>query len=106
MWAFRLTKKQMRSSNIAVSKAQRTFSPVIKALRKSGVYLLAGIAGVVVILSAWYYYAGIRKIPSAGGLYFFSRLILPVPRFAQDDPRWADDELGPAPSTMGEEGCP
>ena len=57
------------------------------------------------MLSAWYYYVGTRKIPSAGGLYFFSKLILSVPRFAQDDPRWADDELGPAPSTMGEEGC-
>jgi hypothetical protein len=103
--AFWSTKKQMRSSNITISKAEQTRSPMTKALRKSGVYLLAGIAGAVVVLSAWSYYAGTRKIPSAGGLYFFSRLVLPVQRFAQDDPRWADDELGPAPSTMGEEGC-
>jgi hypothetical protein len=99
------TKKQMQSSNITVSKAEQTLSTVTKALRKSGVYLLAGVAGVVGVLSVWYYYAGTRKIPSAGGLYFFSRLVLPVQRFAQDDPRWADDQLGPAPSTMGEEGC-
>jgi hypothetical protein len=103
--AFWSTKKQMRSSNITVSKAEQTLSPVTKALRKWGVYLFAGIAGVVIVLSAWYYYAGTRKIPSAGGLYFFSRLVLPVQRFAQADPRWADDELGPASSTMGEEGC-
>jgi Peptidase C39 family len=103
--AFWSTKKQMRSSNITVSKAEQTLSPVTKALRKWGVFLFAGIAGVVIVLSAWYYYAGTRKIPSAGGLYFFSRLVLPVQRFAQDDPRWADDELGPASSTMGEEGC-
>jgi len=103
--AFWSTKKQMRSSNITASKVEQTVSPVTKALRKWGVYLFVGIAGVVLFLSAWYYYVGARKIPSAGGLYFFSRLVLPVQRFAQDDPRWADDELGPASSTMGEEGC-
>ena len=103
--AFWSTKKQMRSSNLTVAKAEQTLSPVTKALRKSGLYLIAGIAGVVLVLSAWHYYVGTRKIPSAGGLYFFSRLVLPVQRFAQADPRWADDELGSASSTMGEEGC-
>jgi hypothetical protein len=92
-------------SDPAVSNAQQTLSTVTRNLRKTGVSVFAGVAGVILILSAWYYYVGTRKIPSAGGLYFFSKLILPVPRFAQDDPRWADDELGPAPSTMGEEGC-
>jgi peptidase C39-like protein len=52
-----------------------------------------------------YYYGVARKIPSAGGLYFFSRLELPVGRFAQADPRWSDDLLGPTPATMAEEGC-
>jgi hypothetical protein len=103
--AFWSTKKQMRSSNITVSKAEQTLSPVTKVLRRSGLYLIAGIAGAVLVLSFWHYYVGTRKIPSAGGLYFFSRLVLPVQRFAQADPRWADDELGPASSTMGEEGC-
>ena len=70
-----------------------------------GVYVLAGSAVVIIILSGWYYYVGTRKIPSTGGLYFFSKLVLPVQRFAQGDPKWADDELGPANSTMGEEGC-
>jgi hypothetical protein len=103
--AFWSTKKQMRSSNLTVSKAEQTLSPVTKVLRRSGLYLIAGIAGAVLVLSFWHYYVGTRKIPSAGGLYFFSRLVLPVQRFAQADPRWADDELGPASSTMGEEGC-
>jgi hypothetical protein len=103
--AFWSTKKQMRSINLTVSKAEQTLSPMTKALRRSGFYLIAGIAGAVIVLSAWHYYVGTRKIPSAGGLYFFSRLVLPVQRFAQADPRWADDELGPASSTMGEEGC-
>jgi hypothetical protein len=38
-------------------------------------------------------------------LYFFSRTELNVPRFAQADPRWADDSLGPTDSTIGGEGC-
>jgi hypothetical protein len=92
-------------SDPVVSNAEPTLSAVIRNFRKTGVLVLAGVAGVILTLSAWYYYVGTRKIPSAGGLYFFSKLILSVPRFAQDDPRWADDELGPAPSTMGEEGC-
>ncbi len=74
-------------------------------MRTPGVYVLAGVIGVVIILSGWYYYVETRKIPSSGGLYFFSKLVLPVQRFAQADPRWAEDELGPAPSTMGGEGC-
>jgi hypothetical protein len=93
------------NSDSVASNAEQALSAVTRNVRKIGVLLLAGVGGVILILSAWYYYVGTRKIPSAGGLYFFSKLILPVPRFAQDDPRWADDELGPAPSTMGEEGC-
>jgi Peptidase_C39 like family len=95
----------MRPVNIVRSKADRTSSPTSRNGRGAGVYALAGIIGVMTILSAWYYYFQPRRIPSAGGLYFFSKLVLPVPRFAQSDPRWANDELGPADSTMGEEGC-
>jgi Peptidase_C39 like family len=103
--AFWSTEKQMRSRNLTVSQEGQTPFSNSRALRKPGVYVLAGTVGALVILAAWYYYVGTRKIPSAGGLYFFSKVVLSVPRFAQDDPRWADDELGPAPSTMGEEGC-
>jgi hypothetical protein len=53
----------------------------------------------------WYYYGATRIIPSAGGLYFFSRFELPVHRFAQGDPRWSDDALGQTGSTIGGEGC-
>ncbi len=95
----------MRSGNIAESKPEQPLSTFSRSLRKLGGYVLVGIAAATIIFSAWYYYVGTRKIPSTGGLYFFSKLVLPVQRFAQGDPRWADDELGPAPSTMGEEGC-
>jgi CheY-like chemotaxis protein len=32
-------------------------------------------------------------------------VILPVPAFAQDDPRWSDIRLGPSTDTLGDEGC-
>jgi len=101
--AFWSTKKLMRADNTAVSELGRTRPPGRSP--KSGFCVLVWILVALLGSSALYYYAGPRRIPSAGGLYFFSRLVLPVQRFAQDDPRWADDELGPAPSTMGQEGC-
>ena len=44
-------------------------------------------------------------IPSTGGKYFDSRVEIPVPAFAQDDPRWSDVRLGPSTDTLGDEGC-
>src|SRR6201998_4961800 len=44
-------------------------------------------------------------IPSVGGRYFGRRVLLPVPAFAQDDPRWSDVRLGPSTDTLGNEGC-
>jgi hypothetical protein len=96
----------MRSGNIAFSKVAQAFSKPSRSWRKFGILTLLGIVGVAIIFGAWEYYAGIRKIPSAGGLYFFSKLVLPVQRFAQNDPKWGDDQLGPdESSTMGGEGC-
>jgi hypothetical protein len=104
--AFWSTKKQMRSGNIALSKVAQVSFRAARNLRKFGILVLLGIVGVAIMFGAWQYYAGVRKIPSAGGLYFFSKLVLPVQRFAQDDPKWGDDQLGPEESsTMGEEGC-
>ena len=90
---------------MAVSNLGRAGSPGLGYLRKSGVYVVVWILVVLIGSSAWYYYAGIRKIPTNGGLYFFEKLALPVRRFAQNDPRWAEDQLGPASSTMAQEGC-
>jgi hypothetical protein len=95
----------MRAGNISVPKSGKIGFLDSKNLWKAGIYAFVGMLGLVGFLSAWYYYAGTRKIPSSGGMYFFSRLVLPVQRFAQSDPKWADDILGPAQSTMGEEGC-
>jgi amino acid transporter len=71
----------------------------LRVLALTALLILLG-AGVLC-----YDYWAARKIPSSGGLYFFSRLELPVRRFAQADPRWSNDPLGSTPGTMGEEGC-
>ncbi|SDU27112.1 Peptidase C39 family protein [Verrucomicrobium sp. GAS474] len=42
---------------------------------------------------------------SSGGLWFPKTILLPVPGFAQNDPRWGDDFLGATPGRLGGEGC-
>src|SRR5437868_5666979 len=44
-------------------------------------------------------------ISSVGGLYFVTRLEIPVPRFHQSDELWKNDILGNTSGTMGREGC-
>jgi ABC-type bacteriocin/lantibiotic exporter with double-glycine peptidase domain len=44
-------------------------------------------------------------IPSTGGEYFDRRVEIPVPVFAQDDPRWGNVRLGPSTDTLGDQGC-
>lgn len=46
-----------------------------------------------------------RPIAPSGGLYFPSKLVLPVPQYFQADPKWAEQSLGGTPSTVGGEGC-
>ncbi len=58
------------------------------------------LAVATVVKWAW---AG--PIPSHGGLYFPKRVELPVPLFAQGDPRWKSDLLGPTEATLHAEGC-
>jgi hypothetical protein len=69
--------------------------------------LIVGAVFLVLLLvaAALTYYFGKREISASGGMYFFSRVELNVPRFAQADPRWAEDLLGPTDSTIGGEGC-
>ena len=46
-----------------------------------------------------------RPVSSRGGLYVVKRDALPVPVFAQGDPSWKDDLLGPTEATLHAEGC-
>jgi hypothetical protein len=45
------------------------------------------------------------SIPTTGGHFFEKRLELPVADFAQDDPRWGQEHLGPTTDTLADEGC-
>jgi hypothetical protein len=44
-------------------------------------------------------------VATRGGRFFAQRLELPVSDFAQDDPRWGPEHLGPTSDTLAEEGC-
>lgn len=98
------TKKQVQPSNIEFPNADA--SRLAKRPGMGWIYFSFGVAAAgALIFCGWIYYVGTRKIPSSGGLFFFSRVVLAVPRFAQSDPRWADDPLGPTQSSMAEAGC-
>jgi len=47
----------------------------------------------------------LRPVEGRGGLWFPRPVMLDVPHFAQADPRWAEDLLGPTEGTLGSEGC-
>jgi hypothetical protein len=51
------------------------------------------------------FFAWKHPIASSGGRYFIHRVLIPVPAFSQDDPRWTFDLLGPTYETMGQSGC-
>src|SRR5580704_16993111 len=80
---------------------------VYRARHRGKPILIAGAVLLVLLLvaAASFYYFGKREISASGGIYSFSRVELNVPRFAQGDPRWAEDLLGPTASTIGSEGC-
>jgi Peptidase_C39 like family len=46
-----------------------------------------------------------HPIPASGGLYFPARVVVSVPQFFQQDPKWGAQSLAGTPSTMGGEGC-
>jgi Peptidase_C39 like family len=68
------------------------------------------VIGIAILLTAVNFDAVVHAevngtIPSSGGRYFNRRVELPVPAFAQDDPRWSSLRLGPSADTLGDEGC-
>ncbi len=47
-----------------------------------------------------------KGLAPSGGRYFDDQVLLKVPRFLQNDPRWGNDLLGPSDSeTLGSHGC-
>jgi hypothetical protein len=51
------------------------------------------------------FFAWKHPISSSGGRYFVHRIVIPVPVFTQDDPRWTFELLGPTFDTVGQAGC-
>ena len=45
------------------------------------------------------------SIPPSGGFWWFGSQSLPVPHFAQADPRWGSDALAATPGSLAAEGC-
>jgi len=74
-----------------------------KPSRIFGLILLVAMLGGI----GWWWtsYTRLAPIPSSGGVYFPQELIIDVPQFFQNDPRWANDPLGPTDGTLGAEGC-
>lgn len=46
-----------------------------------------------------------QVLEPAGGMFFPTRIELPVPSFRQADERWGNDALANGPTTLGQEGC-
>lgn len=53
----------------------------------------------------WRSYTAPGPVAGSGGLYFPREVLIDVPQFFQDDPRWTADFLGPTTGTLGAEGC-
>ena len=71
--------------------------------------LLLWSAGLLAALALYFglpaFFAWKHVISSSGGHYFLHRVVIPVPVFTQNDPRWAYELLGPTFDTMGQSGC-
>ena len=88
----------------------RETDPPLESSRRPG-RRFVWIAAVVVLLlvgvgaGGGFYLLDKRPLPPAGGLYFVSRLELPVPLFLQGDPAWGHEPVGRSVHTMGQVGC-
>jgi hypothetical protein len=66
-------------------------------------------AGLLVALATYVgvpqFFSWKHEISSSGGHYFLQRVVIPVPVFTQNDPRWTFELLGPTYETLGQAGC-
>jgi hypothetical protein len=71
--------------------------------------ILVWTMGLVVAAALYFgipaFFAWKHTISSWGGRYFVHPVILHVPVFTQDDPRWTFELLGPTDETVGQAGC-
>jgi len=71
--------------------------------------ILLWMAGILIAAALYFgvpaFFGWKHVISSSGGRYFLHRVVIPVPVFTQDDPRWTFELLGPTFDTMGQSGC-
>ncbi len=72
---------------------------------KRPVLAAAAIALLWPAARGWLAWGHKGPLQPAGGLYFPFQTEVAVPTFAQTDPRWGADKLGPTESTLAAEGC-
>lgn len=78
----------------------------IKRLRFGQIRItLFAIASLSALLFAWARWSRLDRLSPSGGLYFPWRVELNAPAFAQTDPQWGADLLGPTERTLAAEGC-
>ena len=101
-------RRRLYAHQVALIEAsKRSYLTKIKLIPRKWLITLA-VFLLVVVLSASIWcvqWTAKGKITASGGLYFFTTSVLPVPAFAQDDPIWQDDPLGPSDDTVGSAGC-
>ena len=76
----------------------------MRLLRNTVILLVA--AGLAA--GGWWAYGWAAKkspLEPRGGLWFPTAVLNDVPHFAQADPKWATQRLGPTPGSLGAEGC-
>jgi hypothetical protein len=66
--------------------------------------LFGGLLLAMVGCALWYW-SRVAVLPAKGGLFFPIPVRIDVPSFAQSDPRWGKELLGPTQNTLGAEGC-
>jgi len=75
------------------------------AVRRTFVWSMGILIAAAIYWGAPALFAWKHVISSSGGRYFVHRIVIPVPEFAQNDPRWTFQLLGPTFDTMGQAGC-
>jgi len=77
----------------------------VSALRRTFVWSVGILAAAAIFFGAPPFFAWKHVISSSGGRYFVHRVVIPVPVFTQNDPRWTFQLLGPTIETLGQSGC-
>ena len=75
------------------------------ALRRMVLWGAGLLLAVLIYFGVPAFFAWKHVISSSGGRYFVHRVVIPVPVYVQDDPRWTFELLGPTFETVGQSGC-